>query len=216
MFYLEVNTNSELVNSSSFDGLFERNAPRVWIDVEVGHSSCITRYTVFKLVVWGLKEQNIFFIRHTGSKKSKTRYSTYFTLTKENQWKTNLRVWVCGSHHHNFTPDRVVLQDCCVVCCRVELWGHQISSHSDIYGCSSSFLWRTSILCQQPKLQRTTSTAVKSQLLRLINIKPNRLQKKCANNLGLYLMWVKGHWKMFTVISYKWKHKLKYKVSMNC
>lgn len=186
-----VNTNSELVNSSSFDGLFERNAPRVWIDVEVGHSSCITRYTVFKLVVWGLKEHNIFFIRHTGSKKSKTFYSTYFTLTKGKQWKTNLWVWVCGRHCHNFTSDRVVLQDCCVICCRVKLWGHHISSHSDIYGCSSSFLWRTSILCQQPEL-RITRTALKSQLLRLIDIKT---YKKCANNLGLYLMWVKSYWK---------------------
>lgn len=60
-----VNTNSELVNSSSFDGLFERNAPRVWIDVEVGHSSCITRYTVFKLVVWGLKEHKKLFSLHS-------------------------------------------------------------------------------------------------------------------------------------------------------
>lgn len=87
-----VNTNSELVNSSSFDGLFERNTPRVWIDVEVGHSSCITRYTVFELVVWGLKEHNIFFIRHTGSKKFTTFYSTYFTLPRESNERQT-----CGS-----------------------------------------------------------------------------------------------------------------------
>lgn len=72
-----------MVNFSFFDGLFERNAFRVWIDVEVGYSSCIIRYIVFKLVVWGFKEYNIFFIRYIGSKKFIIFYSIYFILLRE-------------------------------------------------------------------------------------------------------------------------------------
>lgn len=71
-----------MVNFSFFDGLFERNVFWVWIDVEVGYSSCIICYIVFKLVVWGLKEYNIFFIRYIGSKKFKIFYSIYFILIK--------------------------------------------------------------------------------------------------------------------------------------